>query len=183
MIIKKTNKYIAERQADIAKEFRESRGQFQDANYDSKKLKENANTMYKIFLRKYENLEQYIDSLTSMDLVFYFIKVSEENGFSYFPVNKLKDIKIMKWLQEHMTNQEICSIIDFLYKSDQNYINRNYITPNILYSNWINKLYPDMKLWVAGEYQIKNKNKVNSKEWDAEKEGMKPNSVIIGDKL
>lgn len=183
MILKKVNKHISKKQSNAA-EFREFRGQYQESeNYNSKRVKENPNTMYKIFLKKCENFENNIVNFTSRDLVYYFEKVSEESGYKYFSANTYKDVKIMKWLQNNISNLEICYIIDFLYKSDQDYLDKNRLSPNILYSNWINTIYPDMKLWLEGKYKVRKKNDISYKEWDAEKEGMSENSVIIGDKL
>ena len=61
-------------------------------------------------------------------------------------------------------------MIEFLYFSEQTYLRKDNLTPNILASRWINTIYADMKLWAKDEFN-KPVNR-DKKEWNRkEKKG------------
>lgn len=124
---------------------------------------------YDIFKRKYNDLEHTIDDLGTRDLVYYFREISEEQGYRYVVSNIKKDMAIMKRLRTNYSNREICGMIEFLYESDQDYLEKDRLSPNILASSWVNTVYADMKLWVDDKYLPKKKKKkkksIKQKEW------------------
>lgn len=154
----------------IISEFRESRGQTNEppkSNVNDRKAKRNP--YYESFLRKYQNLDKYLGSLTSQDLVYYFAEVAKENGFKYAIFNIKKDASIMKKVLSNYDTSEVCAMIEFLYTSEQDYLRKDTLTPNILLTNWVNTVYADTKLWVNDEYSPSGSSskKKPSHEWDS----------------
>lgn len=122
--------------------------------------------MYEQFLMKYADLDKYIDSFKTRDLVYYFKKVAEDAGCKYVISNIQKDMHIFKVLmQSCYDTREICGMIEFLYNSEQDYLDKERLSPNILASRWVNTIYADFKLWVDDEYVPKSKKKYQKKEW------------------
>ena len=73
----------------------------------------------------------------------------------------------MKVLRENYSNREICGMIEFLYLSDQDYLEKDRLSPNLLASQWVNTIYADMQLWVEDKYVPKSKKtkKKSKGEW------------------
>ena len=93
----------------------------------------------------------------------------------------------MKRLRANYDNREICGMIEFLYESDQDYLDKSRLSINILASSWINTIYADMKLWVDDKYiprsvQTKKKKSATQREWDKDVANTN-NDVSIGVKL
>lgn len=162
----------------ILSEFRMSRGQKEEVVKEvpkppTKKKTNTSNSPYEIFLRKYADLENTIDKLGTRDLVYYFREIAEEQGYKYVISNIKKDMAIMKRLRASFNNREICGMIEFLYESEQDYLDKNRLSINLLASQWVNTIYADMKLWVDDLYvprstQAKKKTTVKKSkgEWD-----------------
>lgn len=110
------------------------------------------NSPYEVFLRKYSHLEDTIDDLGTKDLVYYFREVAKENGYKYVISNIQKDMAVMKKARTNFDNREICGMIEFLYESDQDYLEKDRLSPNLLVSSWVNTIYADMQLWVEDKY-------------------------------
>lgn len=128
----------------------------------------NSNSPYNAFLDKIRNLEETIDTFGTRDLVYYFREIAERNGHKYVVSNIKKDMAIFKRLQESYEKREICGMIEFLYESDQDYIDKDRISPNLLASSWVNTIYADMNLWVDDKYTPSSKKlkpKAEKGEW------------------
>ena len=174
----------------ILTEFRMSRGQSEEPpkQTPTKPTRERrTSTPYDSFLRKYNDLENTIDNFGTRDLVYYFREVAEEKGYKYTVSNIKKDMAIMKRLRANYNNREICGMIEFLYESDQDYLDKSRLSPNILASQWVNTIYADMQLWVEDKYvprsvQTKKKKNIKQREWDKD-EAQTKNNVSIGVKL
>lgn len=170
---------------DMIASFRESRGQTSEPpkKQEAPKRKRQTLTYYDMFLKKYDNIEESIDSLGTRDLVYYFREVAGESGHKYMIANMKKDMAIMKRLKENYTVREICGMIEFLYYSEQDYLNKDGLSPNILASQWVNTVYADMKLWVEDKYvPRKSKKALKAHEWDKSVAGT-DNDTKIGVKL
>lgn len=182
MILKNTKTLLAE--------FRMSRGQSEEAPKPvtaPTREKNSPSTYYESFLKKYSRLEEMIDNFGTRDLVYYFREVAQEHGFKYVISNIKKDMAIMKRLKTNYDNREICGMIEFLYESDQDYLEKDRLSPNVLASSWVNTIYADMNLWVDDKYiprsvQTKKVGIKKLKEWD-KNEAHLDNSVSIGVKL
>ena len=155
----------------ILSEVRQSRGQItqqpsvEEKTRPSRKRREF--TPYEGFIMKFNDLENSIDNLGTRDLVYYFREIAENSGYKYVISNIKKDMAIMKRLRTNYTNREICAMIKFLYMSEQDYLNKDRLSINLLASQWINTIYADMQLWVNDSFVPKNKKKHQSKEWTA----------------
>ena len=172
---------------DVISSFRESRGQttappkLQTAPPPHRGKK--TLTPYDGFLKKYDDLENRIDELGTRDLVYYFREVAGESGYKYMIANIKKDMAIMKRLKETYTVREICGMIEFVYTSDQDYLDKDKFSINILGSQWVNTIYADMKLWVDDKYiPKKSKKALKAHEWDNSVAGT-DNDTKIGVKL
>lgn len=139
---------------ELLSEFRKDRGQSLTSFKESEPPKKRGNkpTQYEIFWKKYIALEECIDDFTTVDLVYYFREIAQENGYKYVIANIQKDMAIMKRLKNNYSIREICGMIEFLYMSDQDYLDKSRLSPNILASQWVNTIYADMKLWVDDKY-------------------------------
>ena len=170
---------------DLMKEFREERGQSTGVSKDEpKKRKKTGTTPYEAFLHKYSDIENTVDTLGTRDLVYYFREIAEENGYKYTISNIKKDMAIMRRLRENYTNTEICGMIEFLYESEQDYLDKNRLSPNLLASQWVNTIYADMQLWAEDKYVSKKKETTSKRqrsqrEWSSDD----TDSVKIGVKL
>ena len=159
----------------VLSEFRASRGQTEQRPKESPKSptrkRSGASSPYESFIRKYNNLEETIDDLGTRDLIYYFREIAQEQGYKYVISNIKKDMAIMKRLKNNYSTREICGMIEFLYESDQDYLEKDRLSPNILASSWVNTIYADMKLWVEDKYvprsvKTKKKNNIKQREWD-----------------
>ena len=138
---------------------------------------------YDSFLKKYGDLENRIDDLGTRDLVYYFREIAEESGYKYTIANIKKDMAIMKRLKETYTVREICGMIEFLYTSEQDYLDKDRLSINLLGSQWVNTIYPDMRLWVEDKYVPRSaKESLKTHEWNKDVAGTK-NDTKIGVKL
>lgn len=175
----------------ILKDFRKLRCQWEEppkqTTQPTRQKKATSSSPYDSFLRKYSDLENTIDKLGTRDLVYYFREIAEECGFKYTISNIKKDMAIMKRLRANYENREICGMIEFLYESDQDYLDKSRLSPNLLASSWVNTIYADMKLWVDDKYiprsvQTKKAKNIKQREWDKDVAQTK-NDVNIGVKL
>lgn len=125
---------------------------------------------YNNFLKKYNNLEQMIDSFKTQDLMYFFREKANEAGIKYVIANMKRDMGIFKKLQDSYSVREICLMIEFIFNSDQNYLDKNITQPTVLSSQWCNKIYQDSLLWANDEYtpdkpKKTKKDQLKSREW------------------
>lgn len=177
---------------ELLSEFRESMGQKTEAPpKDSTAQRPRKNTgvhPYDTFMRKFNSLtsddpDQW-EKFGTRDLVYYFREIARGVGVHYVIANIQKDMAIFKRLREEYTNAEICGMIEFLFTSEQDYLEKHHITPNVLASQWVNTIYADMNLWVNDKYVPRSTAKSSKRsqsqhEWDSDS----PNSTKIGVKL
>lgn len=187
----RSNKVIIKNTKTLLTEFRMSRGQFEEPPKPTPtpptRKRNTSSTPYDSFIRKYNDLEEQIDNFGTRDLVYYFREIAQEKGYRYTISNIKKDMAIMKRLRANYSNREICGMIEFLYESDQDYLDKNRLSPNLLASSWVNTIYADMQLWVDDKYiprsvQVKKKKNIKQREWDKD-EAQTKNDVSIGVKL
>lgn len=125
---------------------------------------------YDSFKYKYEHLEEFIDKFGTRDFVYYFKEVSEECGHRYTVSNIKKDMAIFKRLRDNYDSREICGMIEFLFRSEQDYLDKNRLSPNLLASQWVNTIYADTQLWLDDKYYPNStKKKQKQREWSESK--------------
>lgn len=153
-------------------EFRSSRGQSTEVSKISTppSRSRRQRTPYDSFLYKYNNLEECIDTFGTRDIVYYFRETAQNSGYKYTIANIQKDMAIAKRLKNQYSIREICGMIEFLYNSDQDYLDKAHLSMNVLASRWVNTIYADMMLWVDDKYiprsvQDSSKRNHSQHEW------------------
>ena len=151
--------------------FRSARRSTEVSKSETKTVRRNNNNSpYSSFKYKYDHLEDYIDSFGTRDFVYYFREVSEECGYKYTISNIKKDMAIMKRLHDSYSAREICGMIEFLFRSEQDYLSKDRLSPNVLASQWINTIYADTQLWLDDKYSPNStKKKQKQREWSDSK--------------
>ena len=182
---------------DLIKAFRESRQQLQKPvdnyvnNVDKSRRKKQPENFsrgyqarkptsdpYSFFLSKYERLSETIDDFKTQDLMYFFREKARENGVKYVIANMKRDMGIFKKLQENYTPREICLMVEFIFCSDQNYLDVAVTQPTVLASSWCNTIYRDSLLWADDQYtpverKTTNRESIQKREWQREVTGEK----------
>ncbi len=184
-----------QKSADLLRAFRETREQVQKSfvdtpnktkfsrGYTETKKRQSSTSRAKSFDDKYSRLEEEIDSFNSYDLMYFFQRKASENGVKYVIANIKRDLGVFKKLLGNYTAREICLMIEFIFTSDQNYLDKSLTQPTVLISGYCNKIYHDSMLWVEDEYfptedtPKKSKSKPQ-REWNRQS---KNDSANIGD--
>ena len=182
---------------DLLQAFRESRQQIQkpveksvDSVNNSKKnftrgysARKVTSDPYSSFLDKYSHLSETIDDFKTQDLMYFFREKARESGVKYVIANMKRDMGIFKKLQENYTPHEICLMIEFIFCSNQNYLDITITQPTVLSSSWCNTIYRDSLLWAEDAYEPTEKKStrrehIKKREWQTEVTGEK---ISIGE--
>ena len=140
-------------------------------------------TAYERFCDKYADLENSIDDFTPMDLTYYFKEVAKETGHRY-AISLHKDVALFKRLLNEYSAREICGMIEFLYKSGQDYLETDRLSPNLLVSRWVNTIFADTQLWIDDKYVPKGSAKTVIKRQSNKGEySVRDNRTVVGGKL
>lgn len=181
---------------DLLKAFRESRQQIQKPvensvdNVDNSRRRQNStftrgynarpkkSDPYSSFLDKYNHLSETLDEFKTQDLMYFFREKARESGVKYVIANMKRDMGIFKKLQENYTPREICLMIEFIFCSNQNYLDITITQPTVLSSSWCNTIYRDSILWANDEYEptertVTKKDRIKKREWQREVTGEK----------
>lgn len=145
-----------------------------------KKKRNVSSDKYQSFLNKYWDLENSIETFNAQDLMYFFREKANENGVKYVIANMKRDLGIFKRLQANYTNQEICLMVEFMFCSEQDYLDRSRLQPTILVSSYCNTIYQDALLWLDDEYTPKTQYKRKSTK-DREWGSPKSNKATIGE--
>ncbi len=112
------------------------------------------------FRVRYQNLENYIDTFTSEDLLLFFVEIASQSDVEYVTMNKMKDKGVFNNLLKKKSQREICAAIEFIFQSEQDYLDKRIVQPSVLVSGYSHKIFQDLLLWIDGEY-LPNRNKVD----------------------
>lgn len=136
---------------------------------------------YQNFLEKYYDLPKYIESFKPMDLVYFFREKSKETG-NYYSINNMRrDMGIFKRLCLEYSATEICTMIEFLFESGQQYLPTADLQPTVLNSSWRTTIYKDTVDWVNDNYDPSKKSTKSKssgsqrnieREWHKTKQGV-----------
>ena len=127
---------------------------------------------YQSFLDKYDDLERFIDGFTTQDLMYYFREKAKEAGYKYVIANMKRDMGIFKKLSANYSPREIAVMIEFIFFSNQDYLEKDITQPTVLSSSYVNTIYHDAMLWVDDKYvpgQKKERKRlvnVKKREWN-----------------
>lgn len=138
---------------------------------------------YSSFLEKYHHLSDTVDDFKTQDLMYFFREKARESGVKYVIANMKRDMGIFKKLQENYTPREICLMIEFIFCSDQNYLDASVTQPTVLASSWCNTIYRDSLLWAEDQYvpterKTSKREQIQKREWQREVTGEK---AMIGE--
>ena len=156
---------------DVRKIYRQAVGQTTTShNPDEPKRERRQRTdeSYERYLRKAESGRR--EEFNGLDLVYFFRDASRDAGYRYSISNITMESGCMKRLLEEYTPVEICHMVDFIFKSGQDYMNKATCSPHLMASNWRNTLYPDSRAWLAGEYGTNQSSQLKRREWGTKKQ-------------
>lgn len=143
------------------------------------------------FLEKLEK-ERFQD-FTKTDWLLYFQKQYKEvNKVGYQILGKqmyYKHHAIIKSLMENYTPNDIRSMIDFLFTSEQDMFPKNKITIYHLSSGFLPSVYQSTQMWIIGEYKTDaevyrekvNKRKLpkRTREWDSSRDNNDGDEIVL----
>lgn len=157
---------------DLLKGFRSMRNQVTVEPKDDKKRKRstkvNKMSAYEKFMRKYLDLESTIDTFNALDLLYFFREKAGEADVRYVISNQARDCGVFKLLLDRYDPEEICLMIEFLFLSEQDYLDKTRIAPTVLSSGWCNTIYQDSLLWAEDKYVNKKRPKKLEREFNKE---------------
>lgn len=117
------------------------------------------------YLKYAEKLnKREFDKFSSRDLLFYFKDKAKVNGIKFVSTIQ-NDIRYMNNLKQARKNYEVAELmvmIEFLFDSEQDYLDKCTLHPGIFVTSWVNTIYRDTELWIDGNYVPRSK-KLNSK--------------------
>ena len=123
------------------------------------------NRPYDKFLAKLEN--QDLSNFNSQDIMYFFRDAAHKAGIKYViskPQIVMRNFNLAK--ERGYTNEEILLMIEFLFMSDQTYLDKRNLHPGILLTGWCNKIYQDSQLWLKDAYVDKKVSHRRAREWE-----------------
>jgi hypothetical protein len=150
---------------------------FKKGYTESRKHSNVSSDRYSSFLKKYEDIENTVDEFTTQDLMYFFREKAREAGVKYVIANMKRDMGIFKKLQASYSQREICLMIEFIFFSDQNYLDKSITQPTVLISAWCNTLYKDSIAWANDEYIPAPRHSKPVREWQSDSD----NTSKVGD--
>ena len=148
---------------ELMKSFRASRNQCSvtppepKVNHKQSKSSRSSNTYKKspqeLFIEKYYDLENNIDSFGTSDILYFFVQKASERGVKYVIANFAKDMTCAKKLLSNYTPREVCLMIEFLFESGQTYLDMRKTTPAILLTGWCNRIVADTQDYLDGTFK------------------------------
>lgn len=132
----------------------------------SSKPKEKANDSNKArFMQKLA--DELFSQFDHKDWFQYFVHKAQEQNVKYLTRNYAKEYAIIKSIMGEMTWRELKDMIDFVFDSNQDMVEKRTVGLWILSKGWINSVYQNTLLWKEGKYKPKTAPKRN-REWQPE---------------
>lgn len=137
--------------------------------YDGEKKKLAKPSYYEKYEMKLK--KGLIDEFSTRDLLYFFKDTAEKAGIKYIENNQVVSMRNFKLcINKGYTAREVAVMIAFLFESDQSYLDKRKLTPQILNSKWVNTIYPDSQDWINDCYDpnsksSKRKNATSKREW------------------
>ena len=141
-----------------------------DQSKEPKKAVKKKKSDYDIFLEKYNDLENEIDNFNHRDIVHFFCETAKQSGVKYVIANWARELSIVSVLLENYSVHEICLMVEFLFFSDQDYLQKNGLGLTVLKSGWLNKIYADSQLWADDKYKPQKRLQEATREWTGDEE-------------
>lgn len=166
---------------ELSTAFNRSRGVIADSATVKKEpaKKERKNSPEDVYLDKCSRGD--INSFNSLDFTYYFRDSALRNEVRYVITNVQKDRHTFKLLLERgFTKEEIVGMIEFVFDSPQNYLDKQLLHPGILLTKWSSSIVQDSKLWLSDEY-VPTKTQKSGTVSDFTKNKKKSNEASIGE--
>lgn len=169
---------MSRRRRDLDELIRQEREQFNaNLNDEQKKISrgfdkvEQARKERKVhsttnhYIKYVEKLnKREFDKFSSRDLLFYFKDKARVNGVKFVSTVQ-NDIRYMNNLKQARKNYEVTELMvmmEFLFDSEQDYLDKHTLHPGIFVTQWVNTIYRDTELWIDDNYVPRSK-KLNAK--------------------
>ena len=110
-----------------------------------------------------------IDKLSSKDLLDFFRDLAIKNGVKFVaskPVIDMRNFNLA--IERGYSIEEILLMLEFLFESEQDYLDKKRLHPGILLTGWCNKIYADSQDWLNDEYKTDSQAKHSKREWSEE---------------
>lgn len=142
----------------------------QNVNTTKTKQKVNKYDQYGRYLKKLEDGD--LEKFSTRDIMFHFRDVANRNGVKYVIGNAKIDMRNFKTaLERGYTNEQILAMIEFLFESDQDYLDKTTLHPGILLTGWCNTIFQDSQLWLDDLYVPRSeRNKTKNSKRDVKRE-------------
>ena len=122
----------------------------------------NKNSRYMMYQKKL--VQEEFEKFKSPDIVYFFRDHAKEYNPKFVISNWNKECSIAKRLiTERYSPEEVCAMIEFLFNSEQDYLDKATLSLGIICSSWCNTIYRDMQLWLDDKYVPRKKGGVKSK--------------------
>lgn len=142
----------------------------QNVQNTKNKPQKNKYDQYGRYLKKLEDGD--LEKFSTRDIMFHFRDVANRNGVKYVIGNAKIDMRNFKTaLERGYTNEQILAMIEFLFESDQDYLDKTTLHPGILLTGWCNTIFHDSQLWLDDLYVPRSeKNKAKNTKRDVKRE-------------
>jgi hypothetical protein len=117
------------------------------------------------FLAKLE--EEAFAEMDEKDWFQYFVHKANEKGVRYITRNYAKEYAIIKSILNELSWLDVKNMIDFVFESNQDIVDKRTVGLWVLSKGWINSIFQSTQLWIAGQYKPKSAP-LHNREWVAE---------------
>lgn len=112
-----------------------------------------------ILISKLDDYENEVPNFTNDDLIQYFMYLYETTNNKNYFVSWAKDRTVMTRLKEVFDTLDVCLMMEFLFNSDQTYLDKRSIGIGVIGSGWANKIHTDSILWSEDNYDDSSRYK------------------------
>lgn len=111
----------------------------------------NKNSRYLTYQKKL--VQEEFEKFKSPDIVYFFRDHIREYNPKFVISSWNKECAIAKRLiTDRYSPEEVCAMIEFLFNSEQNYLDKATLSLGIICSSWCNTIYKDTQLWLDDKY-------------------------------
>lgn len=128
------------------------------------------------FLLKLE-AEQY-NEFDYKDWFQYFVHKAQSQGVRYITRNYAKEYAIIKSILNEMSWVDLKNMIDFVFDSPQDIVDKRTVGLWVLSKGWINSIFQNTQLWINGKYKPKSAP-LHNREWVAEASSKKSGTGLV----
>jgi len=174
----------------LSQQFRDMRNQMEKNIIDKQRLPKKGfkkdtqpkmSDTYINYKRKAENLQENIDKFNVRDLVYHFRELANQEGRKYVISNFAKEMAIIKRSLKNYEPKEIVLMMEFLFNSNQDYLDKSELSITILSSGYSNTIFKDSLLWANDQYMPRSTKKHSKREYNKVINDVDESNTSIGD--